>query len=168
MRRPGPGWLWVDKFKSIRTLDDTDRGIRRVRESTRRRIWRMDHGGTTTCAAPVHRVDGLLPCRGRILGELPDDESSRLWRGCGVFDFSTLGVGMDFRHNDPADVVGRRISVRLSVGESIDIAFTGVVRNIKAGPDGIVRAGIEFVGLSEDELYIVDLLELGSLTTPAI
>ena len=34
---------------------------------------------------------------------IPDDESSRLWRGCGVFDFSTLGVGMDFRHDDPAE-----------------------------------------------------------------
>jgi len=99
---------------------------------------------------------------------LPEDESSRLWRGCGVFDFSTLGVGMDFRHDDPADLVGRRISVRLSVGESIDIAFTGVMRNVKAGPDGIVRVGVEFVGLSEDELYIVDLLELGSLSTPAV
>ena len=97
-----------------------------------------------------------------------EGDSSDLWRECGVFDFSTLGVGMDFRHDDPADVVGRRISVRLSVGESIDIAFTGVVRNIKAGPGGIVRAGVEFVGLSEDELYIVDLLELGSLSTSPV
>jgi hypothetical protein len=110
---------------------------------------------------------GFCHVEGETSG-LPDDESSRLWRGCGVFDFSTLGVGMDFRHDDPADVVGRRISVRLSVGESIDIAFTGVVRNIKAGPDGIVRAGIEFVGLSEDELYIVDLLELGSLSSHSV
>ena len=110
---------------------------------------------------------GLCHVEGETSG-IAEDESSRLWRGCGVFDFSTLGVGMDFRHDDPADVVGRRISVRLSVGESIDIAFTGVVRNVKAGPDGIVRAGIEFVGLSEDELYIVDLLEVGSMSSPAV
>jgi hypothetical protein len=31
-----------------------------------------------------------------------------------------------------------------------------------------VRAGIEFVGLSEDELYIVDLLELGSLSSQTV
>ena len=80
-------------------------------------------------------------------------------RGLRLLD---LGVGMDFRHPDPPDLVGRRITVRLPVGGSFDITFTGEVRNTKAGPDGVVRVGIEFVGLSEDELYIVDLLELGS------
>jgi hypothetical protein len=102
-----------------------------------------------------------------VEGESPNHvkgQSSRLWRGCGVFDFSTLGVGMDFRHPYPSDLVGRRITVRLPVGGSFDITFTGEVRNTKAGPDEVVRVGIEFVGLSEDELYIVDLLELGSLT----
>jgi hypothetical protein len=102
-----------------------------------------------------------------VEGESPnhvEGQSSRLWRGCGVFDFSTLGVGMDFRHPDPLDLVGRRITVRLPVGGSFDITFTGEMRNTTAGPDGVVRVGIEFVGLSEDELYIVDLLELGSLT----
>jgi hypothetical protein len=97
-----------------------------------------------------------------------EGESSRLWRGCGVFDFSTLGVGMDFRHPDPLDVLGRRIFVRLSIGGSIDMTFSGEVRNVKSGPDGIVRAGIEFVGLSEDELYIVDLLGLGTLSTTTV
>jgi hypothetical protein len=93
-----------------------------------------------------------------------EGESSRLWRGCGVFDFSTLGVGMDFRHPDPLDLIGRRVFVRLSIGGSIDMTFTGVVRNAKTGPEEIVRTGIEFVGLTEDELYIVDLLGLGTLS----
>ncbi len=97
-----------------------------------------------------------------------EGDSSDLWRDCGVFDFSALGVGMDFRHPDSVDVVGRRISVRLPVGDSIDITFTGEVRNAKAGPDGIVRAGIEFVGLSEEELYIVDLLELDSVSSARV
>jgi hypothetical protein len=69
---------------------------------------------------------------------------------------------MDFRHSGSSDLVGRRISVRLPVGGSIDMTLTGDVRNAKPGPDGIVRVGIEFLGLSEDELYIVDLLELTS------
>ena len=49
-----------------------------------------------------------------VEGESPnhvEGQSSRLWRGCGVFDFSTLGVGMDFRHPYPTDLVGRRITV---------------------------------------------------------
>ena len=49
----GPDPARVDEFKSIGSLDDTDR---------RRRIWRMDDGESETCATPVHGVDGALPC----------------------------------------------------------------------------------------------------------
>ena len=92
-----------------------------------------------------------------------EGEPSHLWRDCGVFDFSSLGVGMDLRHPDSTDLVGHRVSVRLPVGASIDMTLTGEVRNAKAGPDGVVRAGIEFAGLSGTERSIVDLLELGSV-----
>jgi len=92
-----------------------------------------------------------------------EGDSTDLWWDCGVFDFSTFGVGMDFRYPDAADLVGRRMSVRLPVGTSVDLTFTGEVRNLKPGPNGIVRAGIEFFGLSEDEMYVIDLLDLGSL-----
>jgi len=97
-----------------------------------------------------------------------EGEPTDLWRDCGVFDFSTFGVGMDFRYPDAAHLVGRRMSVRLPVGTSVELTFTGEVRNLKSGPDGIVRAGIEFFGLSEDELYVIDLLELGTLNTSRI
>ena len=60
---------------------------------------------------------------------------------CGVFDFSTLGVGMDFRHPGSSDLVGRRFSVRLPVGDSVDMTFTGHVHNAKPGPDRIVHGG---------------------------
>jgi hypothetical protein len=88
-----------------------------------------------------------------------EGEPSDLWRDCGVFDFSNFGLGMDLRH--PSDLVGCRVSVRLPVGASIDVTFTGEVRNAKAGPDGVVRVGIEFVGLSKTERSIADLLNLG-------
>ena len=91
-----------------------------------------------------------------------EGEPSDLWRDCGVFDCSSLGVGMDLRHPGWSDLVGRRVSVRLPVGGSIGITLTGEVRNAKAGPDGIVRAGIEFSGLSETERSIIDLLERSS------
>jgi hypothetical protein len=91
-----------------------------------------------------------------------EGESPELWRDCGVFDFSTLGVGMDLRHPASTGLVGHRISVRLPVGDSIDMTVKGEVRNAKAGPDEIVRVGVEFDGLSEEELYIVDLLGVGA------
>jgi PilZ domain len=92
-----------------------------------------------------------------------EGEPSHLWRDCGVFDFSILGVGMDLRHPDSSDLVGRRVSVRLPVGASVDMTLTGEVRNAKAGPDGAVRVGLEFAGLSEDERSIIDLLDRGSV-----
>ena len=87
------------------------------------------------------------------------DEPPDVWRDCGVFDFSALGAGVDLRYPDSSNLVGRRLSVRLPVGASMDIVLTGEVRNTKPGPDGIVRLGVEFVGLSETERSIVDLLE---------
>lgn len=92
-----------------------------------------------------------------------EGEPSHLWRDCGVFDFSAIGVGMDLRHPGSSDFVGRRVSVRLPAGASVDLTLTGEVRNAKAGPDGIVRLGIEFADLSETERSIVDLLDLGSV-----
>ncbi len=93
-----------------------------------------------------------------------EGDPSDQWRECGVFDLSLVGIGMDLRHPEGSDLVGRRISVRLPVGASIDMTLTGEVRNAKAGPEGIVRAGLELVGLSETEHSIVDLLQLGSLS----
>jgi hypothetical protein len=87
-----------------------------------------------------------------------EGETSDLWRDCGVFDFSNVGLGMDLRH--PADLVGSRVSVRLPVGASIDVTLTGEVRNAKAGPEGVVRVGLEFVSLSKAERSIVDLLNV--------
>ena len=92
-----------------------------------------------------------------------EGEPSRLWRDSGVFDFSILGVGMDLRHPDASDLVGRRVSVRLPVGASIDMTFTGEVRNAKAGPNGVVRVGIEFVDLSDAERAVVDHLDVRSV-----
>ena len=88
-----------------------------------------------------------------------EGEPSFLWRDCGVFDFSTFGLGMDVRHPDATELVGRYISVQLQVGPFVDMTLTGEVRNVKPGPEGIVRAGLEFVGLSSIERAIVQLLE---------
>jgi hypothetical protein len=98
-----------------------------------------------------------------VEGDSPD-----LWLECGVFDFSALGVGMDLRHAEAADLVGRHISVRLPVGASIDMTLTGEVRNAKPGPDGIVRVGLEFVDLSDTEHSVVDLLQVSSVSRSSL
>ena len=94
-----------------------------------------------------------------------------LWRECAIIDVSTLGVAIDLCHPDPIELLGlwqdgalrldmsRRITVRLELSPSADVTVTGEVRNAGSGSgsDGIVRAGIEFVGLDETERSIVDL-----------
>lgn len=85
-----------------------------------------------------------------------EGEPDNVWRDCGVFDVSTLGVGMDLRHPASTGLQGRRISVRLPVGDSMDMTVTGEVRNAKAGPEGIVRVGLEFTDLSETERSIIE------------
>ena len=89
-------------------------------------------------------------------------DSRERWRDCGVFDLSEFGVGMDLRHPDPSDLVGRSVSVRLPIGVSMDMTLTGGVRNAKDGPDGIVRIGVEFEDVSDTERSIVDVLERDS------
>ena len=86
-------------------------------------------------------------------------------------DVSALGVGIELFHPDPVDLLGlwqdeeirlhmsRRITVRLELGPSVEMTVAGEVRNAGSDPDGIVRAGIEFVGLTEAERSIVDLAE---------
>ena len=95
-----------------------------------------------------------------------EGQSSHQWGNCGVFDFSAHGLGMDIRIRCATGLVGRRVSVRLPVGDCMDLTFTGEVRNAKSGPDGIVRAGVEFTDLSEMENSIVDLLERTAVLRP--
>src|ERR1700758_1163819 len=95
-----------------------------------------------------------------------EGQSSHRWRDCGVFDFSAHGLGMDIRQPCATGLVGRRISIRLPVGECMDLTFNGEVRNARSGPDGIVRAGVEFTRLSEMENSIVDLLERTAVLRP--
>ena len=99
-----------------------------------------------------------------------EDESSDVWWDCAIIDISTLGMGIELCHPDPVELLGlwqrgelqlqvsRRISVRLDLGPSVDVTVAGEVRNAGSGPNGIVRAGIEFVGLSEPESSMVDHL----------
>ena len=88
-----------------------------------------------------------------------EGEESDQWRTCAIFDVSTLGLGVDLPHSGKPDFLNRRITVLLELGPSVDLTVTGEVRNAESGPDDIVRAGIEFVGLTDTERSIVALLE---------
>ena len=88
-----------------------------------------------------------------------ENDSSDLWRECAIFDVSTLGVGIDVPYGVAAALLNRRITVLLELGPSVDLTIAGEVRNAESAPDGIVRVGIEFVGLSETERSIVEFLE---------
>ena len=97
-----------------------------------------------------------------------EDEPSDLWRECTIIDVSTFGVGIDLCHPDPVELLGlwqegvlrlhvdRRITVRLESGPSVDTTVAGEVRNAGSRPGGIVRAGIELVGLAETERSVID------------
>jgi hypothetical protein len=98
------------------------------------------------------------------------DEPSDLWRECAIIDVSAFGLGIDLCHPDPVELLGmwqdgelrldvsRRVTVRLELGPSVDLTVAGEVRNAGSAPDGIVRAGIEFVDLTEDERSLVEFL----------
>lgn len=99
---------------------------------------------------------------------LVEGEAPEQWQDCGVFDFAALGLGMDLHYASADDLVGRQILVCLPVGPSMDVTLTGAVRNAKGGPDGIVRAGLEFIGLSETERGVVELLESGTMHSQVV
>jgi len=106
-----------------------------------------------------------------------EDEPSDLWRECTIIDVSTLGLGIDLCHPDPVELLGlwrdgvlrlhvdRGITVHLESGPTVDMTVAGQVRNAGSGPDGIVRAGIEFVGLTETERSLVDPSNVGLYDT---
>ena len=106
----------------------------------------------------AERRSGVWMGTCHVAGDAPN-----LVRDCGVFDISPFGVGMDFHYADPMHLEGRRVSVRLQLGSAVEVAFSGEIRNVRPGPGGIVRAGIEFVDLEESERSIVDLLEYESV-----
>lgn len=95
-------------------------------------------------------------------------ESAYGWRDCQVLDISSLGLGIELHHFWPSELVGRHISVDLpAVGNSVNLMLQGTIRNAELMPGSVVRLGIEFVGLSVEELSIIDVLALASLSSPS-
>ena len=92
-----------------------------------------------------------------------EGESDPSWRDCQVIDISLLGLGITLHHFWPAELVGRHITVEApAAGDAVNVRLEGTIKNADRGSGGIVRMGIEFVGvISESELAVADAL--GSL-----
>jgi hypothetical protein len=75
---------------------------------------------------------------------------------------SILGVGLALQGAIPGDLHGQRLAVEVlgPVGTSVTIQLVGEVKYVTTTPEGSVRAGLEFVGLSETERSILNVLEL--------
>ena len=93
-----------------------------------------------------------------VIEDAPGDESAE----CQVLDISAIGVGLELFGEVSADLIGRRLIVQVQspVGDSVSIRLVGQVRNTGPGPEGGTRAGLEFVGLSETERAILNVMEL--------
>ncbi len=88
-----------------------------------------------------------------------EGESAWGWRDCRVIDISMLGIGVRMQHPRPSDLVGRRVSVEVpAVGDSVNVRFEGMVKNVARTTLRSVRIGIEFVHLSNTERAILEVL----------
>ena len=86
-------------------------------------------------------------------------ESDPDWRDCRVIDMSMLGLGITLHHFWPSELVGRHISVEApAVGDSVNVRLEGVIKNAEPTSGGVVRVGIEFIGLAETELAVATVL----------
>jgi hypothetical protein len=111
---------------------------------TRRRIPRQAAGWTGTCL-------------------IENDVPVAQWRDCWVLDISMLGLGIALDHRRPFELVDREIAVEFpAVGDLVSVRLEGRIKNIEVMRLGLVQAGIEFVGLSEEEQAIATVL--GALT----
>jgi hypothetical protein len=94
---------------------------------------------------------------------IEEDAATAQWRDCWVLDISMLGLGIAFDHSRPSELTGRSISVQFpAVSDQVSIRLEGKINNIDVMRLGLVQAGIEFVGLSQEELAIATVL--GALT----
>jgi hypothetical protein len=93
----------------------------------------------------------------RIEGDGPTE-----WHECLVIDISVLGVGIELHGVVLTDAVGQEIAIEVQtpVGTSVNIRLYGQVRYTLPEPRGGQRVGVEFIGLSETERSILDVLEM--------
>jgi PilZ domain len=92
---------------------------------------------------------------------IEDETHNGAWRECAVLDISPFGLGITLRDVDAShfELVGRDVAVEFpAVSDWVSIRVEGKIRNAALIRPGLVRAGVEFVGLSEAERAIATVL----------
>jgi hypothetical protein len=83
---------------------------------------------------------------------------------CRIADLSVGGAALDLL--DPAERISGRIEVDVRPTPSGNPGFVlqGEVRNVRSGPRGTQRVGVEFVEMTDVAMHVLtDLLDLESL-----
>ena len=90
-----------------------------------------------------------------------DDDPEAAWFECRVIDVSIIGAGVEVFGIQHHSLVGRRLAVEVGApsGASVSVRFVGEIKNAGTVPQGGLRIGMEFVGLSESERSILNMLE---------
>ena len=102
---------------------------------------------------------------------LAEGDPANGWHECRVVDISMLGLGITLHHPAPSQLMGRVLSVEVpALDARVKIRFEGTIRNAAAQvAGGVVRVGIEFAGLSEENQPMTAVVSVmsTSLTYPS-
>lgn len=85
---------------------------------------------------------------------------SDVWHSCRVLDISVIGMGIEMFGPvpHPTRLLGQHMVVEAPAGSSFGIRQRGEIKNVGPGPNGGVRAGLEFVDLTEAQRSILDAI----------
>jgi hypothetical protein len=92
---------------------------------------------------------------------IEDELHTKRWREYSVLDISPFGLGITLAddHPDEPELVGRKVAVEFpAVSDWVSIRLEGEIKNAALIRPGLIRAGVEFVGLSEAEQAIATVL----------
>ena len=83
-------------------------------------------------------------------------------RYCRVIDISVLGIGLELFGDVPGDLIGHRLSIEIQapIGESVRLHLVGTVKNVSPNSYGAIRAGLEFIDLSDTERSNLEAMDL--------
>jgi hypothetical protein len=73
------------------------------------------------------------------------------WRDCRVIDISSAGAGLELIDTNAEEADGRRILIA--------VHLRGEIRNAAPRKNETLRAGVQFVDLSDAERFYLDSLE---------
>jgi len=90
-----------------------------------------------------------------------DDEPDSEERDCRVIDISLLGVGVEMLGDGVGNLVGRVLVVDVEppIGKSVRLQVSGQVMNQGKTLEGSTRVGLQFVGLSDSEVAVLEVIE---------